>query len=392
VKRIIALFSILALAVSCGPGKESAKRFMEGNVEVVSNPLKPARVPGRPDRLLLSPEFVIDTEEDGIARTGLVDMAAFDVDSDGDIYLIRWQSDADFVYKFDSRGIFLKSFCRGGQGPGELEYGGTVMAIPSGEILIKDPTRESFLTFDRDGRFLRETKLNGNREPLGFIDSGRRLVKWQTMEPANQMPPDFYMNHFALADSNLEPTKELDRSQSLFRYKDNRYDVLARVVIHGCSRNRIFLGNSENGYEIRVYDESGGLRRKIRKATVAAKFPAGAESQYERFLHDPRSERTRKMAVLPEFMPPFRYMFVDDNEKVFVMTWIRGERPGEYVYDIFDADGVYIGTTNLDNSRDDGVSGALEFPALAKNGRLYLIRQKDNGFKELVVLRMTWTR
>ena len=42
-------------------------------------------------------------------------------------------------------------------------------------------------------------------------------------------------------------------------------------------------------------------------------------------------------------MPPFHALFADDGDRLFVMTYEEGINPGEYMYDIFDPDGVCIG-------------------------------------------------
>jgi len=73
------------------------------------------------------------------------------------------------------------------------------------------------------------------------------------------------------------------------------------------------------------------------------------------------------------------------------MTYEKGEKPKEYIYDIFSPKGYFVGRTSLDNSGDTTISiwgGPLE--ARAKNNRLYCMRVKDSGYKELVVHKMSW--
>jgi hypothetical protein len=81
------------------------------------------------------------------------------------------------------------------------------------------------------------------------------------------------------------------------------------------------------------------------------------------------------------------------------MTFEKGEREREFVFDIFNPDGFFIGRTVLDNSKN--VVGGPPFQGLpipwggpydvkVKNNVLYCMRGKDNGYQELVVYRMKW--
>ena len=125
--------------LSCGPKQNKVEKIVEDGVEVVINHLEPYKVEGIEATLILEQEMIIDTESNEIVETGLVDMEAFDVDKAGNLYIILWTSNENFVYKFDNRGKFVKSFVRRGQGPGEIEWGGSVKFISDNELMIIDP-------------------------------------------------------------------------------------------------------------------------------------------------------------------------------------------------------------------------------------------------------------
>jgi hypothetical protein len=67
------------------------------------------------------------------------------------------------------------------------------------------------------------------------------------------------------------------------------------------------------------------------------------------------------------------------------MTYEEGFNTGEYMYDIFNSDGAFIGRTSLGN-----VGRSFPFMVKAQNGRLYCIKEKENGYKELVIYKMIW--
>ena len=67
------------------------------------------------------------------------------------------------------------------------------------------------------------------------------------------------------------------------------------------------------------------------------------------------------------------------------MTYEAGKTANEYVYDIFNPEGAFIARMSLDNYAD-----FRPLEAKARKKRLYGMREKENGYKELVVYRMRW--
>ena len=89
---------------------------------------------------------------------------------------------------------------------------------------------------------------------------------------------------------------------------------------------------------------------------------------------------------IPEYWPAFNELFACDTGMLFVMTYEKSKNPREFIYDIFNPDGIFIGKLTLGNY--GGMYYAL--PVKAKNKRLYCILEKESGFKELVVYKMRW--
>ena len=109
-RKTLCLILCLAFFLTCGPKENKVEKIVEDGVEVVINHLEPYKIEGIQATLALEREMTIDTENDETAETGLVDIEAFDVDEEGNLYFIRWTSNENFVYKFDNRGRFVKSF------------------------------------------------------------------------------------------------------------------------------------------------------------------------------------------------------------------------------------------------------------------------------------------
>ena len=93
----------------------------------------------------------------------------------------------------------------------------------------------------------------------------------------------------------------------------------------------------------------------------------------------------RKKIYFPDVMPPFLGFFADERGFLLVMTYEKGQKSGEFLYDIFNPDGVFIGRKSLRVYFDEfGVHAKM------KNGFLYRVDEKESGFKRLVVSLVTW--
>lgn len=264
---------------------------------------------------------------------------------------------------------------RFGQGPGEIEWGGTVLVNPQGEIIAKDLSKTKFLVYDRDGNFLRETHLERNYSPMP-LQNGNYFIFW------GEDSPEFRKQHVGLCSSDFKNVKELDA----FQYPNVlnvKCPVNRDLLIYGVSNDRIYIGNSERGYEIRVYGLEGNLLQKIRKQYKPVEVSQEFEEAY--FEGFPKDYPLRNNYYFTKYWPAFRDLFTDDEGRLFVLTYEEGINPGEYMYDVFNSGGVFMGRTSLGN-----VGRSYALTARAKKNRLYYIREKESGYKELVVYEMRW--
>jgi hypothetical protein len=86
-KLIISLLVIL-ITVCCGPKQEKVDRIIEDGVEVVFNHLEPYQI-GVISSFSLEEVFKVDTEEDEITNLGIADIQGFEVNSVGEIFILR---------------------------------------------------------------------------------------------------------------------------------------------------------------------------------------------------------------------------------------------------------------------------------------------------------------
>lgn len=382
-KKTVLFILMLFLLIHCRPKQDEIERTMENGVEVVVNHLEPYKIKGDPSILHLEEEFVIDTEKDEIAQLGLTDIWNIDVDSEKNIYLLHLQSKENCIFKFNKEGQFISSFGRKGQGPGEVQYP-IFFQVQNNEIAVTDPTKVVF--FSKNGKFLKEISKDANKLSAIFLKNGNYLVRERIRDLS-----DSAARHIGLRlyDSEFNEIKEIDRVTNPNPFRGNGYRATL-PYIHTCVLGeKVFEGNSERGYEIHVYDLNGNLIKKIKKEYRPV--PINEEDE-ERILKlfERMPEEIKETIYFPDNFPPFqRLFFTDDEGRLFVMTYEKGKKPREFIYDIFNSEGAFIGRIGFDNYGQDAMQmGPL--PAISKNGLLYYVREKESGYKELVVYSMSW--
>jgi hypothetical protein len=372
------IFGIVAVILLSGisEAQDKPERDMEGGVEVIVNHLKSYAIKDQPVELHLEKLFSINTADASMLPIGLIEMYTFDVDSKGDIFAIRWRASENYVFKFDSQGKFVKSFVRRGQGPGEIEWGGTVVVDNQDRVIAKDPSKSKFLLYDNDGRFLKEIYLPRNLDIEAPLPNGGYLISWQ------DTGPDLATDHVGLCDSNFRNIQSLGAHSFSNLMGTVKPKVGEDKLIQTASKGKIYVGYSKNGYEIGVYDLEGNMLRKIRKKYSRVRID---QDDKDKFLKLNQRNPDRDKYYFADYWPAFRYCFADDDDRLFVMTYEKGERPREAVYDVFNSEGVLITRTTLDN-----VGQYMLLTVRARKDRIYCLREDDEGYKELVVYKANW--
>ena len=383
---IIPLALILCFMVGCQDKEAMVERIMENGVEIVINHLEPYKVKGEPSALHLEEVFVIDLEREDLAEIGLTDIRNFDVDSEGNIFILGHQTDGDSIFRFDRNGNFITSFGRMGEGPGEIgEMRGAfyLRVVYQDDVMIVDPMRKRIF-FHKDGSYKKYVALNPNISNALSLENGNYLVKKRGI-----IDPDsgYQERPLSVCNPEFEEIKELDRLRRP-TFGAVRLGFPRQSFFHCISEGKIYVGNTEKGYEIRVYDLEGNLKRKIKKEFRPVEVSEEMKTEVLKQFADPRAAEIRKKIFFHKNFPPFQYFFTDDEGYLFVMTYEEGDNPREYMYDVFNPDGIFISRMSLGNSCRENNSD-IQF-ATARNKRLYCLKEKENGYKELVAYKMRW--
>jgi hypothetical protein len=379
-KKFLGLILAFLIIYSCGPKQEEVEKYMEDGVEVIVNHLEPYKIKGDPSILHLEEEFTIDSEYFHIARIGLTDILCFDVDSKGNIYFLKSkQRNENNIFKFDRNGRFITSFCPKGQGPGEIKYASWMDIDNQDNIVVTDMSKFKLIIFNQDGGLTRETSIEVGTMAVPCTDDGKFLIFGQDID---SMRREYEHLPLKLVNSRLETIKELDRyKKSENDAKTKRYRGTGILFCWSVSKGSIYIGNEKRGYEIWKYDLEGNLIQKIKKEYEKAPIP----EEYKKETIERLPEMLKKRTYFPDFFPPYQAFFNDDRGRLFVVTYEEGENPSEFMVDIFNHDGVFVGRKSLDIRTWNGLLWAKMIGNL-----FYCPQENESGYKKLIVYKMRW--
>jgi len=155
----------------------------------------------------------------------------------------------------------------------------------------------------------------------------------------------------------------------------------------------IYIANDDKGYELLVYDFTGTLIKKIQKEYAPVQVPESVKKDVLDDILRPELEQfnIKDKIYFPKYMYPFQYFVTDDMGTLYVMTNEKGEKPGEYLYDIFDPDGIFIERMRLDNSgNEETAKWGGPYQVRVRNDHIYSLRKKESGYQELIIYKLVW--
>lgn len=380
-KKFFCLIFGLVVVMSCGTKQSRIDKIYEGGVEVVLNHLEPYTLKGAPVHLRLENDITIDLEKEEYSGLGLKMPDFVDADSKGNIFIVEQYDVSEyFIYKFDSTGEFVKKFGKKGQGPGELQAVRTLLVDRHDRIRIFDGNGLKVLDFDNEGNLVKETHIRHSLWDVIPLANGNYLAMRYPKDKS-----ETYGMYLDLYDPDFKEIKRLDLYDLSDLTPGKKNPGIIIPYYWRVTGERIFVGNGQRGYEIRIFDLEGKLLRKIRKEYSPVPYPEEFRKQTERVA---AANPGANLYVLKN-MPPFNSFFIDDGGRLFVMTYEQGENKDEFIHDIFNPDGVFIARIRLGKY---GILGRAlnHLKATASNGRFYRLMLKESGYPEVIVYRMKW--
>ena len=340
-------------------------------VQVVSNPKNPAPPKGTPAKMVLREELSIgegEQEEEMFSQ-----MTAITVDDEGNIYIL--DREENIIKVFDSKGKLLKSFGKQGQGPGELNGPIGIRVTPNNELMVEDVLSQRLAFFSLDGKFLRHLST---AKALGLalvrIDSKGNIMGQQIVPAEGKLTREVKKY-----DNELNPlfTVAVHDFPNVLAGKINPFDL---VFFFELSKDdTIYYGNLKE-YKIEIFNPEGKIVKRILKEYNPVKITE--EDKEEMLIRIPPEAAAIKDRIdFPKNYPACQSFYLDDQGRLIVRTYEKGEKRGEFYHDVFDEEGRYIAKILLDVE-----------PLVWKRGKLYAREETEDGYHILRIYNILWEK
>jgi len=234
-----------------------------------------------------------------------------------------------------------------------------------------------------DGSIVKEVKSDVNSLLGIYLDNSNFLLEGMPMP--SEKDKKTMVRISSLYDSSFNKIKDLDQIKQPSPLAQ-RIEGTYHNSVFEVNAGKIFTGNQTRGYEIYVFNLDGNLIRKIRKDYKKVAPSEGYKEKYTKsFLNPQIYEFIKDRLYFPSSLPPFHSFITDNKGRIYVMTYEKGDNAGEYIFDIFNPEGVFISRKSLED-----FSTFASLRGLIKNDRFYYIKEKKSGFEKLMVYKMIW--
>jgi hypothetical protein len=347
------------------------------NVEIIQNKKKPDPPQGIPTNMTLELEAVIGESDD--PDKAFSQLSSFVVDDDGIIYALDFKEQK--IKIFDKSGEFLRSFGEKGQGPGELQMPAGIFLAPDNRLALNDAQARKIAYFTKEGKYLDHKSYATTRFQLTtlLMDAQGNFIGRELILEDQEM---FF--EIVKIDTDMKTQFSLDKIGFPIPLpgsgnKINMMDMISLYQID--STGNIYYGRNKE-YEINVYTPDGQQVKSIRKDFQPQKI---TEEDKEEILSRLDSVQVagpvnlRDMFEFPKLFPPFQTFTLDEDNRIIVRTWEKGEEKDAFIHDVFDAEGRYI--ARFDSKINVGVW---------KNGKAYAVDENDDGFSIIKKYAVRW--
>ena len=365
--RKVTLLAVFLASISTLTWSCKGEKVWKGSIETVDG-VRLVHNPKAP----MYPEGALELQEDlsigaaeGAEEYMFIRLRGLAVDDEGAIYALDQRKPR--VDVFSSSGTFLRSIGRKGQGPGEFQTPFFISLSPAGELMVGGMDRRSY--FDRSGVFLRSQ--DNTVQPFAFI---KYLANGDTVGTRMVMEEQKPRYEVVLCGPDIKQKSVLAFSR--MPDPSAKYDLFASVIRWDVSGGKeIACASGEGDYSLSVFDKDGGVVRKILKDYDPVPV---SDADIERLMKQHGFE-SRDEVTAPRDLPPIRWIYADEDGRIYVATWQRDAKSGIALFNVFDPEGRYL--------CDYLIPGE---PIVFKSGKLYAIVEDADGIQYIKRYRMTW--
>ena len=280
---------------------------------------------------------------------------SFDVDGWGRIFVLDDQ--AQEVRIFDSEGAFVRKVGRRGEGPGEFTRAGSVDVSRDGEIWVMGMVQGRISIFDTAGSYLREERTKVGRMIMrpyrgGFDPMGRYNV---VLPSGKRRRMARFDPSFTPIDTIAWPENPVEREYFTMVDEEGASMMTAGVPFQGHMAWRFSPAGTvwrlrTDRYEFAEMTTGGEVLRRVTKDHESIPVTAEEREEAVKDLEWFTSQGGKiDRSKFPKSKPAAASFFIDDEGNLWVQRRVAGSGGDDEgrLFDLFDAEGRYLGTLRL---------------------------------------------
>jgi len=356
------LLSLLFIIISLSCCQKVAE--WKGTIEekdgviIVKNPKEPMYT----ENVFSLEEDLSIGEADGPEEYIFSNLRNLTVDDRGYIYALDVREMHIKVY--NDEGKYVRTIGRAGQGPGDIQGPRNVYITAQNEVMVPDSMNNRLTFFSMEGEFIRSITTTPIVLSETIIDSkgdiiGRAIVK-EEENPRHELKKfNADLKYLCSFDSSPLPNPR------------NLNPFMPSLIWDIDKNDRVVCGYPIT-YEIKYFDPDGNLIKIIEKDFEPLEITKDDIERMEG-MHQGIN------LSIPKYYPAFRDFIIDDECRIFVLTWEKVPDGEKRYYDVFDKEGKYIAIIPL----------GLRTQLIKKN-KLYAIEEDELGYHVVKRYEFTW--
>jgi len=316
-----------------------------------------------PDVFTLEDDLSI-TEDAGGEDCIFSQIRSIEVDESGRMYILDMRE--AHVYVFDNKGNYVKTFGEKGQGPGELNTPSS-STITSRKELAVENFRRGINFYSLEGDFIRE--LSTAKEAALRIGIDSRDNIFGTVIVRDEEDPRYEVRKF---DPQMNKLNSL-LSSPLPNTRNEGFNPFGGAVMYAIRYDDYVICASPETYTLNVFDPLGDLVMKISKDYDPVEI-----------RKEEKEEVTEGMPAgiqvsIPKHHNPIQWIIIDDEGRIWVMTYEQMEEEEGFYHDVFDSEGKFIVKIPLKTR-----------PFVIKKEKLYTVEEDEDGFLSIKSYKVLW--
>lgn len=365
------ILSLIIVISICDLLQAQKVKTIDG-VKTILNGKKPKPPKATLSKLRLEEELTIGEGDD--PEKSFSEVSIFTVTDNGYIFALDFKDRK--VKVFDDSGTYVQSIGKKGQGPGELNMPAGMLISQENELIIEDSLNRRLAIFTLEGEFIKNISL---ADRLGLVnlmqDSQGNFMGREIGLEDEQMY--FEIKKF---DAELKPLFILDKIKFAIPTPGTKMNIMDLISIYKFdTEGNIFYGRNQE-YEIKVFAKEGNHILSIRKDYKPVIITQeDIDEMLDRIPNVTPGVNIKEMFEFPKYYPPYQSFTLDEEGRIFVRTWEKGGIKEEYVYDIFNPEGIFIAQyiTKADIT-------------VWKSSKMYAIEENEDGFRIIKRFGVYW--